>query len=118
MQAELWAASLSNTDLREQFLPRIQAWKQLVLDGVRDAMQTYGVDLPPIFSAEAIATLLSEFWLGMEFSQLIGAAGETARHDATLDAIEALLRTLDQRVATPSPKPRTPSRKTHTRSKP
>lgn len=118
VQAELWAASLSNTDLREQFLPRIQAWKQLVLDGVREAMQAYGVDLPPVFSAEAIATLLSEFWLGMEFSQLIGSAGETARHDATLDAIEALLRTLDQRVATPSPKPGTPSRKMPTRSKP
>ena len=103
VQAELWAASLSNADLREQFLPRIQAWKQLVLDGVREAMQAYQVELPPPFSAEAIATLLSEFWLGMEFSQLIGASGETARHDATLDAIEALLRTLDTRVAAPSP---------------
>ena len=103
VQAELWAASLSNADLREQFLPRIQAWKQLVLDGVREAMQAYQVELPPPFSAEAIATLLSEFWLGMEFSQLIGASGETARHDATLDAIEALLRTLDTRVTAPSP---------------
>jgi AcrR family transcriptional regulator len=108
VQAELWAASLSNADLREQFLPRIQAWKQLVLDGVREAMQAYQVDLPPAFSAEAIATLLSEFWLGMEFSQLIGARGETARHDATLDAIEALLRTLDARVATSSPASKTP----------
>ena len=101
VQAELWAASLSNVELREQFLPRIQAWKQLVLDGVREALQAYQVDLPPAFNAEAIATLLSEFWLGMEFSQLIGAGGETARHDATLDAIEALLRMLDARVAAP-----------------
>lgn len=99
VQAELWAASLSNVELRAQFLPRLQAWKQLVLDGVRDALQAYQVDLPPAFSAEAIATLLSEFWLGMEFSQLIGASGETARHDATLDAIEALLRMLDARIA-------------------
>ncbi|WP_425258957.1 TetR/AcrR family transcriptional regulator [Rubrivivax sp. RP6-9] len=105
VQAELWAASLANAELRAQFLPRIQAWKQLVLDGVREAMLAYQVDLPPAFSAEAIATLLSEFWLGMEFSQLIGARGETARHDATLDAIEALLRTLDARVAAPAPKP-------------
>lgn len=117
VQAELWAASLSNADLREQFLPRIQAWKQLVLDGVREAMQTYQVDLPPAFSAEAIATLLSEFWLGMEFSQLIGASGETARHDATLDAIEALLRTLDTQVATPSPKQKASRRPANTRSK-
>jgi AcrR family transcriptional regulator len=97
VQAELWAASLSNAELREQFLPRIQAWKQLVLDGVRDALRAYRVDLPEAFSAEAIATLLSEFWLGMEFSQLIGASGETARHDAALDAVEALLRMLDAR---------------------
>ena len=106
VQAELWAASLSNVELREQFLPRIQAWKQLVLDGVREALQAYQVDLPPAFSAEAIATLLSEFWLGMEFSQLIGASGETARHDATLDAIEALLRMLDARIAPVSGQPR------------
>jgi AcrR family transcriptional regulator len=120
VQAELWAASLSNAELREQFLPRIQAWKQLVLGGVRDALQTYRVDLPAAFTAEAIATLLAEFWLGMEFSQLIGAQGETARHDATLDAIEALLRTLDARVTTPapSPKPKAPRKATPSRSKP
>jgi AcrR family transcriptional regulator len=118
VQAELWAASLSNADLRAQFLPRIQAWKQLVLDGVREAMQAYQVDLPPAFSAEAIATLLSEFWLGMEFSQLIGASGETARHDATLDAIEALLRTLDARVTSPSPRTKPPRKPTSGRSKP
>ncbi len=106
VQAELWAASLSNAELREQFLPRIQAWKQLVLEGVREALQAYRLDLPPAFSAEAIATLLSEFWLGMEFSQLIGASGETGRHDATLDAIEALLRTLDERIAPRPDKPR------------
>ncbi|HEY9237688.1 MAG TPA: TetR family transcriptional regulator [Burkholderiaceae bacterium] len=118
VQAELWAASLSNVELREQFLPRIQAWKQLVLDGVRDALKSYQVDLPPAFSAEAIATLLSEFWLGMEFSQLIGASGETARHDATLDAIEELLRMLDARVAAATEKA-TPARKpTRARSRP
>lgn len=105
VQAELWAASLSNAELREQFLPRIQAWKQLVLEGVRAALQTYRLDLPPAFSAEAIATLLSEFWLGMEFSQLIGASGESGRHEATLNAIEALLRTLDERSVPPPHKP-------------
>lgn len=120
VQAELWAASLSNVELREQFLPRIQAWKQLVLDGVREALQAYQVKLPPAFSAEAIATLLSEFWLGMEFSQLIGASGETARHDATLDAIEALLRILDARMApaTKQPRPVHRTAKAMTRSKP
>lgn len=120
VQAELWAASLSNVELREQFLPRIQAWKQLVLDGVREALHAYQVDLPPAFSAEAIATLLCEFWLGMEFSQLIGARGETARHEATLDAIETLLGSLDERMAQPvsNPKATRATRKASSRSSP
>lgn len=134
VQAELWAASLSNAELREQFLPRIEAWKRLVLEGVRDALQAYQAELPPAFSAEAIATLLSEFWLGMEFSQLIGATGETARHEAALDAVEALLRMMDARqvqAAQPGPTgassgpntrakavPRPPSRPNRTRSRP
>src|SRR5262245_53110618 len=38
VQAELWAASLSNAGLREKFLPRILAWKQVVSDAVREAL--------------------------------------------------------------------------------
>src|SRR5882724_3376671 len=38
VQAELWAASLSNAELREKFLPRLLAWKQLILEAVRDAL--------------------------------------------------------------------------------
>ena len=30
VQAELWAASFSNAGLREKFLPRVLAWKQVV----------------------------------------------------------------------------------------
>ena len=37
LQAELWAASLSNPGLREKFLPRLLAWKKLVLGAVREA---------------------------------------------------------------------------------
>ncbi len=38
VQAELWAASLSNAELRDKFLPRLLAWKQLVLEAVREAL--------------------------------------------------------------------------------
>jgi hypothetical protein len=38
VQAELWAASLSNKALREQFLPRLLAWKKVVLEAVREAL--------------------------------------------------------------------------------
>jgi hypothetical protein len=49
----LWAATPSNAELRGQFLPRVQAWKQLVLGGVRNAAQAYRFDLPSAFTAEA-----------------------------------------------------------------
>lgn len=108
LQAELYAASLSNPGLREQFVPRITAWKQVVLEAVREALQTYTVDLPPAFTADALASLISEFWLGMEFARLIGGDVEKARHDQALDAVQQLLTALDLAAARPA---RTPSAK-------
>lgn len=91
VQSELYAASLSNAELREQFLPRVGAWKQVVLEAVQEALTMYAPPLPPAFTAEAIASMISEFWLGMEFAQLIGGDVERARHQQALDAVEALL---------------------------
>jgi AcrR family transcriptional regulator len=101
VQAELWAASLSNPELRSKFLPRIQAWKQVVLEAVREALATLGANgvvLPPPFTAGVIATWISEFWLGMEFADLIGAREERASHQAALGAMQHLLEDLDERV--------------------
>lgn len=102
VQAELYAASLSNPGLRAQFLPRIRAWKQVVRDAVREALQAYAVELPTAFSADAIASLISEFWLGMEFARLIGGDEEKARHDQALDAVQQLLTALDAAAARPA----------------
>src|SRR5438445_618735 len=55
LQAELWAAGMSNAELREKFRPRIRAWKQVVLGGVREAFATAeacGIELPAPFTAE------------------------------------------------------------------
>lgn len=101
MQAELWAASLSNPGLREKFLPRLVAWRKVVLGAVRDAVATLesnGVVLPPPFTAGVIATWISEFWLGMEFVDLVGGRAEHREHRAALDAMERLLEWLDERV--------------------
>ena len=86
---------------REKFLPRLLAWKQVVLGAVRDALATlkaHGVKLPPPFSAEVIACWISEFWLGMEFADLLGAKEEQVQHRAALDAMQELLEELDARV--------------------
>ncbi|HWH82785.1 MAG TPA: TetR/AcrR family transcriptional regulator [Burkholderiaceae bacterium] len=102
VQAELYAASLSNAALREQFVPRVQAWKQVVLDAVREALLQYRPALPAGFDAVAISSLISEFWLGMEFARLIGDADERARHDKALDAIQRLLETMEAKASKPA----------------
>jgi AcrR family transcriptional regulator len=101
MQAELWAASLSNPGLREKFLPRLLAWREVVLGAVAEAVKTLeasGTKLPPPFTAEVIATWISEFWLGMEFVDLIGGRNERAQHRAALDAMQQLLEFVDGRL--------------------
>ena len=105
LQAELWAASLSNPGLREKFLPRLLAWKQLVLGAVREAvaaLQADGTTLPPPFTPEVIACWISEFWLGMEFADLLGVKEEQVQHRAALDAVQWLLESLDAKAAAPA----------------
>lgn len=100
VQAELWAASFSNPGLRKRFLPRLLAWKKVVLDAVRealDALEESGGKLPAPFDAEVLACWISEFWLGMEFADLLGVKGEQVQHRAALDAVERLLEQLDAR---------------------
>lgn len=106
VQAELWAASISNAELRVKFLPRLRAWHQVVLDAVRDALaslESVGKPLPAPFSAEVLATWVAEFWLGMEFVDLIGAKEERGRHKLALDAVQRLLEALDAQVAAARP---------------
>jgi AcrR family transcriptional regulator len=101
VQAELWAASFSNAGLRKKFLPRLLAWKKVVLGGVREALAALdasGGKLPAPIDAEVIACWISEFWLGMEFADLLGVKEEHIQHRAALDAIERLLEQLDARA--------------------
>jgi len=102
LQAELWAASLSNPGLREKFLPRLLAWKKVVLGGVREAIAAFqadGAKLPPPFTAEVIACWISEFWLGMEFADLLEVKAEHVQHRAALDAVQWLLEQLDAKTS-------------------
>jgi AcrR family transcriptional regulator len=110
VQAELYAASLSNVALREQFVPRVQAWKQLVFGAVQEALKRHRPTLPQGFDAQAVSTLISEFWLGMEFARLIGDADERARHDKALDAIQRLLEALEAQPTRPAATRRKPAK--------
>jgi len=101
VQAELWAASLSDPALREKFTPRLLAWKKIVTEAVGEALarlEADGVKLPPPFSTEVIATWISQFWMGMEFTDLLGEKREQAANRDALDAVATLLEQLDARV--------------------
>jgi AcrR family transcriptional regulator len=106
VQAELWAASFSNAGLREKFLPRVLAWKRVVLEAVREAfaaMEASGLELARELKPEVVATWISEYWLGMEFADLLGVREEQMRHRAALDAMQRLLEGLDARAAKAKP---------------
>ncbi len=113
VQAELWAASLSNPGLRVKFLPRILAWKKVVLEAVRDAfaaLEAKDVQLPPGFTPEVVASWIAEFWIGMEFADLLGAREDQVAHEAALDAMQELLERVEALVREPAPK-RPPARR-------
>ena len=89
---ELYAASMSNERLREEFRPRLAAWYDVILQAVREALDHYGLDLP--VSAEAIASWIGNFWMGLELAMLTGV-GPAAAHQQALDAMGLLLQRLD-----------------------
>lgn len=93
VQMELWAASISNLELRKDFLPRIRKWRQVLIDATTEALKYYELDLP--FSANAIGTWVFNYWVGLEFSMLLEIPENEGHHKESLDAIEFLLEQLD-----------------------
>ena len=100
---ELYAASMSNPALRDEFRPRMNAWFDVVNAAVRDAIEHYGVELP--VSADVIGCWISNFWIGMELSMLAGT-GKPGMHQQALEALETLLRRLDAGAQGQTPAPR------------
>jgi AcrR family transcriptional regulator len=95
VQMELWAASLSNPELAREFKPRIMEWRRVIEAAVSDALAYYELELP--VPSTALACWISEFWLGMEFSMLLGLTEAEAHHGQALDAMQLLLETLENR---------------------
>jgi len=102
VQMELWAASLSNEGLRENFVPRFMEWRRVIEHAVRDALAHYQLDLPA--SPEVIATWISDFWVGMEFEMLLGIPEKQSHHQEALDALQQLLEYFDRQASSrPTP---------------
>lgn len=96
VQMELWAASLSNPELAREFKPRILEWRHIIEEAVRDALTYYELELP--VPATAVAAWIIEFWLGMEFSLLLGLSEAETHHQEALDAMQLLLEKLETRA--------------------
>lgn len=102
VQMELWAASLSNEALRENFVPRIMEWRRVIEQAVCDALAHYQLDLP--ISTEVLATWISDFWFGMEFEMLLGISEAQAHHQEALEAFQRLLEHFDRQASShPTP---------------
>jgi AcrR family transcriptional regulator len=102
VQMELWAASLSNGALRENFVPRMMEWRRVITQAVRDALAHYQMHLPT--SPEAIATWIVDFWVGMEFEMLLGISETQAHHQEALNALQQLLEDFDRQASShPTP---------------
>jgi AcrR family transcriptional regulator len=104
---ELYAASLSNAELRAAFQPRMAAWYRVVRDATAEAIAAYGLE--GTVSPDVAAAAIGNFWMGMELAMLCGIGEEVVAHRAALRAFEDTLRRLDARVgaapAEPRPRP-------------
>lgn len=89
---ELYAASMSNESLRNEFRPRLTAWYEVVLQATREAVAQHGLELP--VDADTIACWICNFWMGMELATLTGMLPRQV-HERALDGMETLLRGLD-----------------------
>ena len=96
---ELMGASFTDEALRNEFLPRLLAWHQLVEAAVTDFIENAGLNLP--VSARAISAWIRWFWTGMEASMTLGITEEQGHHREALEAVAILLRTVESR---PRPK--------------
>ena len=93
---ELMGASFTDEALRSEFLPRLQAWHELVEAAVTDFIQSSGLDLP--VSARAISAWIRWFWTGMEASMTLGITEEQGHQREALEAVAVLLRSVETRT--------------------
>ena len=93
---ELMGASFTDEALRNEFLPRLLAWHQLVEAAVTDFIENAGLDLP--VSARAISAWIRWFWTGMEASMTLGITEEQGHQREALAAVAILLRAVESRT--------------------
>lgn len=102
LMVELFAASFSNPALKAEVRLRWLAWRRVVDDAVRDALEAYRLDSPA--SAEAIGAWIGTFWTGMELEMMLGIEESEGHHREALEAMHDLLLRLDATALAPAPR--------------
>jgi AcrR family transcriptional regulator len=93
--AELEALAWNNTELRERLNAVNDAWRTVLRDALRQALQEYGLD-EARFSAEALAALVMQFNKGLLNERLLGF---DRGHAELLAAVESWLSSLEKGTA-------------------
>jgi AcrR family transcriptional regulator len=86
---ELWAAGLSDDELARRWRDAIAGWRQLIERVATEWQEASGADLP--LAPGAVATLVSNLFLGAEAEMLAGVTEEEAPHLAALEACADLI---------------------------
>jgi len=91
LHMELWTIGYSNPAIRAVMLESNAKWRAVVTEGARQAIEDFA--LTGISAAE-LATLVIDFWLGMEIEHLLGVPEAEGRQWQALATIQGLLERL------------------------
>ena len=91
LHMELWTIGYSNPAIRAVMLESNAKWRAVVTEGARQAIEDFKLTG---ISAEELATLVIDFWLGMEIEHLLGVPEAEGRQWQALATIQALLERL------------------------
>jgi AcrR family transcriptional regulator len=86
---ELWAAGLADQELAAGWRAAIGGWRSLLESVYVSWADELGLELP--ISSRAVATLMSNFFEGIEIELLAGVPEQDAPHREVLDAIGVLI---------------------------
>jgi AcrR family transcriptional regulator len=91
LHMELWTISYSNPAIHAVIEESNARWRVVVTEGARQAIRDFGLTgIEP----EVLATLVIDFWLGMEIEHLLGVPEPEGRHWQALESIQRLLERL------------------------
>jgi AcrR family transcriptional regulator len=94
LHMELWTIGYSNLAIRAAIQESNAKWRVVVTEGARQAIVDFKLEG---VSAEELATLVIDFWLGMEIEHLLGVPEPEGRHWQALATVQGLLERLAPR---------------------